>query len=120
MKTWTVLTAKHATLAAGVGLGVIPGHGTAPLDGLAVCALLAGAYLATANSPLRGLCAAVLPVRTGLKQPAQARANRSTAARERSGRAEKAVRPGERSPAGLPLSRSEERRVGKECRSRWA
>src|SRR5205809_8035978 len=31
-----------------------------------------------------------------------------------------ACRKGTSSPAWMPLTRSEERRVGKECRSRWA
>jgi hypothetical protein len=50
MQTWVTLAAKHATLAAGIGLGTVPAMGWDSLDGVAVGFLLAGAGYAAVNS----------------------------------------------------------------------
>jgi len=75
MNPWAVLAATHATLTSGVGFSMIPRLGTDSLDGVAVGALLAGAYVVATNSPRRDL--------RGLRLPS--RVSRSWAARPRTG-----------------------------------
>jgi|GEM_PF-2622810 len=110
MKTWAVLAAKHATLTSGVGFSMIPGLGTASLDGFALGALLAGAYFATVNSPRRGVSAPFVPVQTRRRQAAKTRTSRGPAGSVRSGRveeaaSEEAVRRSQRSRVSVPLGR---------------
>src|SRR5579859_6462650 len=53
MRTWVILTAKHAALTSGMGLGAIRAMGWESLDGFAAGVLLAGAGFAALNSSRR-------------------------------------------------------------------
>src|SRR5579859_5720067 len=53
MRTWVTLTAKHAALTSGIGLGAIPAMGWESLDGFAAGVLLAGVGFAALNSSRR-------------------------------------------------------------------
>src|SRR5579859_6578080 len=53
MRTWVILTAKHAALTSGMGLGAIPAMGWESLDGFAAGVLLAGVGFAALNSSRR-------------------------------------------------------------------